>query len=148
MTRARKLSGIVGLAAALSSAVWIAAAVGARPHYFTNTFAIGLTRHWMVVAIAPNGSGGEPKPGWYTEEPLANHVGRQFWWVDDLDVRNWRFLPVPHLFANFVLWMVFFLLYFAARRRRAGHCHACDYDLTGNESGICPECGAAVEATA
>ena len=29
------------------------------------------------------------------------------------------------------------------RRRRAppGHCQKCDYDLTGNESGICPECG-------
>jgi hypothetical protein len=24
---------------------------------------------------------------------------------------------------------------------RAGHCRKCDYDLTGNESGQCPECG-------
>lgn len=27
------------------------------------------------------------------------------------------------------------------RRRVEGHCCYCDYDLTGNESGICPECG-------
>ena len=27
-------------------------------------------------------------------------------------------------------------------------CPACDYDLTGNESGVCPECGEAVAATA
>jgi len=26
-------------------------------------------------------------------------------------------------------------------RRRPGHCLHCDYDLTGNESGVCPECG-------
>ena len=25
-----------------------------------------------------------------------------------------------------------------------GHCRACDYDLTGNTSGRCPECGKAV----
>jgi len=32
------------------------------------------------------------------------------------------------------------------RRRRfaAGHCQICGYDLTGNVSGVCPECGAEV----
>ena len=30
----------------------------------------------------------------------------------------------------------------AARRRRAGRCLACGYDLTANASGVCPECGA------
>ena len=27
------------------------------------------------------------------------------------------------------------------RRRRKGLCLGCGYDLTGNESGVCPECG-------
>lgn len=31
------------------------------------------------------------------------------------------------------------------RRRRKGLCLKCGYDLTGNESGICPECGTEVE---
>jgi hypothetical protein len=26
-------------------------------------------------------------------------------------------------------------------RRKRGHCVPCGYDLTGNESGACPECG-------
>ena len=30
------------------------------------------------------------------------------------------------------------------RRRKAGQCAACGYDLTGNVSGVCPECGAEV----
>ncbi|UCE59596.1 MAG: hypothetical protein JSU63_19400 [Phycisphaerales bacterium] len=30
------------------------------------------------------------------------------------------------------------------RRRRKGLCLNCGYDLTGNESGVCPECGEAV----
>jgi hypothetical protein len=32
------------------------------------------------------------------------------------------------------------------RRARPGLCRACGYNLTGNASGICPECGAAIEA--
>jgi len=31
-------------------------------------------------------------------------------------------------------------------RVRLGHCAACDYDLTGNVSGVCPECGTRVLA--
>ncbi len=30
------------------------------------------------------------------------------------------------------------------RRPRPGHCRTCDYDLTGNVSGRCPECGTAI----
>jgi hypothetical protein len=33
------------------------------------------------------------------------------------------------------------------RRLRPGHCPACGYDLTGNVSGVCPECGAAASVT-
>jgi hypothetical protein len=31
------------------------------------------------------------------------------------------------------------------RRRRKGLCTACGYDLTGNVSGVCPECGSDIE---
>ena len=34
---------------------------------------------------------------------------------------------------------------FLPRRHRPGHCSKCDYDLTGNVSGRCPECGTKVE---
>ena len=33
------------------------------------------------------------------------------------------------------------------RRRRRGFCLKCGYDLTGNESGVCPECGAGTKRT-
>jgi hypothetical protein len=32
------------------------------------------------------------------------------------------------------------------RRRRLGHCPACGYDLKGNTSGRCSECGESIEA--
>jgi len=36
----------------------------------------------------------------------------------------------------------------ATTRRRKGHCPQCFYDLTGNVSGVCPECGTAVAGKA
>jgi hypothetical protein len=30
------------------------------------------------------------------------------------------------------------------RRERSGHCQDCGYDLTGNVSGRCPECGKSI----
>ena len=52
---------------------------------------------------------------------------------------------IPHWFAT-VLLMAPPAAYAASarrRRRRAkpGHCPSCGYDLTGNLSGVCPECG-------
>jgi hypothetical protein len=45
-------------------------------------------------------------------------------------------------------WAVFLLfavptayLWWRDRRRPRGHCAECGYDLTGNVSGVCPECG-------
>jgi hypothetical protein len=32
-------------------------------------------------------------------------------------------------------------------KRASGHCVKCDYDLTGNVSGVCPECGCKTEQT-
>lgn len=33
------------------------------------------------------------------------------------------------------------------QRARRGRCARCGYDMTGNESGTCPECGATTKAT-
>jgi hypothetical protein len=32
-------------------------------------------------------------------------------------------------------------LWYRDRRHPPGHCQKCGYDLTGNKSGVCPECG-------
>lgn len=39
------------------------------------------------------------------------------------------------------------LMFITRKRIPAGHCRGCGYDLTGNESGRCPECGRACKLT-
>jgi hypothetical protein len=60
----------------------------------------------------------------------------------------------PHDVAPFILalaWTLGLLAYWGRRavahfrsvdRRLGGRCIRCGYDLTGNVSGVCPECGA------
>lgn len=62
--------------------------------------------------------------------------------------------PVGRLHLSFPLWIPAgfgFAGAFYHRRKaaryRLGHCRHCAYDLQGNTSGVCPECGAAVPAS-
>jgi len=57
-------------------------------------------------------------------------------------------LNLPHWLTNLVSWSLFIILWRKSRKHPAGHCQSCGYDLTGNESGACPECNATVEVTA
>lgn len=55
-------------------------------------------------------------------------------------------IPIwPAVMAAFVA-NVFWCIRLAHSRPRAGFCPQCDYDLTGNTTGQCPECGAAIGA--
>jgi hypothetical protein len=47
---------------------------------------------------------------------------------------------IPGLFLMALLTLILW-----RRRTPAGHCLKCGYDLTGNVSGRCPECGSAVD---
>ncbi len=69
-------------------------------------------------------------PGDFPDSERWTAVGGPFWFVLLLTV------PVPYLW-----WRA---LRRKARRRSCGLCAACGYNLTGNTSGACPECGTAV----
>ena len=51
-------------------------------------------------------------------------------------------------FAVYPVAMVGRYLFVSEHRRRHRLCLVCGYDLTGNESGVCPECGTKTEAPA
>jgi len=50
----------------------------------------------------------------------------------------------PHWLTNLITWSLFFILWRKRRKHPEGHCRRCGYDLTGNESGCCPECNTIV----
>jgi len=70
--------------------------------------------------------------------------------------RNAAFVPefAQKLGRVLALWIPFLLvaiptayLWYRDRRRLpSGHCRKCGYNLTGNVSGVCPECGCATKA--
>lgn len=98
--------------------------------------------------VRRGGSGGR-RPRWLGKE-------RRFWGAVALLAVAGSFLA-DTVFVPLVLLLVFVLfLWFypwrcpacgkwqtrrAFRRQRLGRCVHCDYDLTGNVSGVCPECG-------
>jgi hypothetical protein len=50
----------------------------------------------------------------------------------------------PLWFSWPILFYVTLLLWLLDRRPQPGRCSSCGYDLTGNTSGVCPECGTPV----
>jgi hypothetical protein len=63
-------------------------------------------------------------------------------------------LPHSLQMLRMPLWLPFLVLLIPTlllwqrdhREPRPGFCRACDYDLTGNVSGVCPECGLEIMA--
>lgn len=78
------------------------------------------------------------KPGWHLGAPLRKFRFRFEYTITRQAVclPLWPFVIAPGVLAV--------LLWRNSRPWRPGHCR-CGYDLTGNESGKCPECGRAIE---
>jgi len=62
-------------------------------------------------------------------------------WFPDMSVIA---IPGWPMLAGLGFMILFFWGLRVLRSAPAGHCEACGYDLTGNESGVCSECGAEI----
>jgi hypothetical protein len=64
-------------------------------------------------------------------------------------IMHWSSVRLP-LWAPTLCFLIYPLIFFVRgpyrrfRRRRKGLCLKCGYNLTGNVSGICPECGESI----
>ena len=96
----------------------------------------GLSRPYLDSFFWP-----EFAPVRYERHPnvvyAKDQPGRVCGYQVELAVAIWLVL-VPFLVATIALWWLDY------RKFPIGHCQCCGYDLTGNVSGRCPECGAAV----
>ena len=77
-----------------------------------------------------------------------------FGWATEIGSgeRFWVRPPVPFWFLGLVVALMLltgwsWYRWRVARRHCVGHCRRCGYNLTGNRSGRCPECGQAVRVT-
>ena len=106
----------------------------------------GLGYGYAVIAISSKARPFNPftnPEAWEVERatgPLSERLGGLLHWQ--------RFGYLSTVFVP--LWMPFVLLalptaflWHRDRRPPKGHCQGCGYDLTGNVSGICSECGEA-----
>lgn len=68
-------------------------------------------------------------------------------WLFEYDARG-LFVTFP-IIAMSLIGLPFLGISHLVRKKRdkAGLCRNCDYNLTGNESGICPECGLGITTT-
>ncbi len=102
-----------------------------------------------------SGIGRSPKQGWRWYAVLDETTPDRRMWRIDHRLRR----PLPpnyytHLRIPLWPWLVLFLGYpvgplvvrFLRRQPKQGWCVRCGYDLTGNESGVCPECGSEITA--
>jgi len=108
-------------------------------------------------------SNGGDWDGWWTHNldsrcPPVGFARLHFWQLGAgdtglTDLFECRALLIRHwllacMFAlTPIIWLVIIARDFRQERRhRSGHCLRCGYNLTGNISGVCPECGTATPA--
>ncbi len=98
-----------------------------RPRWFPKTFR-EMFRFFLIVGL------------------VGSAVGQVAMWVDSFaytvhDGTRYRLIVFAALLATYPTIAFIRGPVRRRRRRRAGLCIKCGYDLTGNESGVCPECG-------
>jgi hypothetical protein len=85
-----------------------------------------------------------PRPGWDVFRTETRLLWRPHTMVDGYGL---RFVSVPLWIPLFACLLGAVWLHRIKRRGMPGPtCANCEYDLTGNVSGVCPECGAKVES--
>ena len=86
-------------------------------------------------AAAMDVKAGPPKLSWN-----SNRGNDGFAWTASLDAPHWLVVALASIFATSFWW----LRGRCCRKFGRNCCTACGYPLTGNVSGICPECGTPV----
>lgn len=134
------VSILLGLGWAASLALLVMATYGRL------LVAVGAGGIAFTVAKSPM----ETKVGLWGPEPIRwlPSVGPKRWGVPNPSARRFitftAFIPFWCLFPLAVIPTV--MLWRHDRGFPPGHCRSCGYDLTGNTTGVCSECGVAADS--
>ena len=102
-----------------------------------NVTVLGLGTIWGTVRTWPGNR--------YPNVPTPRNLQDPRWETD-----QYATICVPCWFAAFCFalspacWLLSQYPITAAQKRRRGLCGRCSYNLTGNTSGVCPECGTSI----
>lgn len=66
-----------------------------------------------------------------------------YWWPKTSKIGDMRFIYLP-LWIPLIISLIPFFVYQLKYKTQRGYCKQCNYDLKGNESGSCPECGSKI----
>lgn len=141
--------GLVGLYAA--STVWL---LGCHSKHYMITVGFGAIRAYSILDVDPNDHSrhqGFLKPGWsFLRIPRAPRIIQWPTFEHHLTYgAQHRYLVVPLWIPLLPLLLLAALLIYRDRTRRIpGFCHKCGYNLQGNTTGRCPECGHATPEVA
>jgi hypothetical protein len=145
---------LAGLGLLLFGAVW-AASLSHEARWHDTKTSIFIRRGALHIEILPPGTAMDPGNGWHVD-PLTYQYPLMWWrsyrkgyvlasTINGMSV-SWRTIfpteivvpvwPVPAACMAIIL-----LLALTHRKHKPNHCRRCGYDLTGNVSGICSECG-------
>lgn len=113
------------------------------------TVDIAIHNGELLVTVAHLDTGYSVPPeqdGWYFVSPFYDIRDYQFSLLRAYARNGITCTPVRVLLLPVILVLGFLtaVLWYRDRRPPKGHCQSCGYDLAGNVSGACPECGVSV----
>lgn len=79
--------------------------------------------------------------GWMVKSNASPYPWSNVWWCSFRFTGVARFVVIPLWMLILPSFAAFFVAWRSKPNPRSRYCNQCDYDLTGNESGVCPECG-------
>ena len=131
-SRTRRIAKWTGVVACAVIAVAWVVSLWAPFEYITSDTHVGLRRGCLFVARIDLEIGNGFRP-------LSRL--RPFWIPEWVFARSDWIIFVPLWIPLVLIALPTFILWLRDRRHPRGHCQRCGYNLTGNVSGRCPECG-------
>lgn len=107
-----------------------------RLHCFRMDFRWELVVQDGQLEVYSRPGSGDSSVIWCTDGPADYPIYPHNWRGPYIQIRAWVVAMLPALLVIY-LWP-------RERQSAAGHCRACNYNLTGNVSGVCSERGTAI----
>ena len=99
---------------------------------------------WRPVGWSRQKERYPPRPGWSVAE-YGRGGPSLIWWIETSKLPSWNGIAVPLWIPALLIAIPTGVFWWRDRRYPPCHCKACGYNLTGNISGVCPECATEIE---